>query len=271
MGEARLSLKCLFQWLDGKAAKVDAMHVCPQRKWLHMSSALSRNVKGSQLIYTHTFQEGTTAEILQAGNSTLHTTWQLPVNVTFEFERNHFAPFASYSSARNLVSNGVPEIRVCVYCGRAPPVFPLYLHFGLCSAGIPVQDIPVPRIRHFTPPFNYSEEFELDCVDRQDVASLYPGGQYYRGALPCDCDPDLDTSCFFCESSGRFYLLRQRQNMEMPTRVVNFSMYVNGDVHAPYATAMGMRTNITVQVCPIASMRRVIILFRTVSPYYCRA
>jgi hypothetical protein len=118
-------------------------------------------------------------------------------------------------------------------------------------AGIPVQDVPIPKIINRTLPFNYSEEFELDCVDRQDVSMRFPGSNYYRAYLPCECDPELDLSCFFCESSGRFYLLRERKNMAMPIREVNFSMYVNGDVLAPYATTMGVMTNISVQVCSL--------------------
>jgi hypothetical protein len=107
-------------------------------------------------------------------------------------------------------------------------------------------------VRPQTSPFNFTEEVELDCVDRNTTEDYNKETNktrlYYRAYVNCSCDPNLDESCFFCAKSGRSYQLRFRQNMQLPIRETNFTMYQRDNFDASYATTMGLHTTILFQV-----------------------
>ena len=115
-----------------------------------------------------------------------------------------------------------------------------------------MQNFNLSAARPQSEAFNFTEELELDCVDRnssQDYnRETNKSRLYYRANVNCTCDPAVDDTCFYCENSGRFYQLRFRQGMQLPIREPNFTLYMRDSKPATFATTMGLLTTVTLQV-----------------------
>lgn len=189
--------------------------------------------EGNATLYEHVFRMNTAlAGTLIDGKlvQSLNSTWSLPANVSFLFTRNFFYDPDAIST-KVFLRNGYPEVRVPIQS---------------------IQSASLTAERTLTKPFDFSEEVELDCVDRNTSQQFFDlqtndALRYYRARVPCSCNPNTDDTCYYCKRSGRSYQLRLRQNMQLPIREVNFTVYVKDNKTAQYATTMGLHTMLTIQ------------------------